>query len=371
MAVRQCGWRVWSVGAGALSVACAAGAESSPQSSSVTLYGVVDLSMAGVSTPDRGTSLSMQSGVQSGSRWGLRGTEDLGNGLRANFQLESGVAANNGKSAQGGRLFGRAAWAGVSGAWGDLRLGRQTSVSSATLADYDAFLASYLNLGAQTALLPFNANRGDNTVAFWSPSAGGWRAGAGASLDYDGGGGFQTSSNNKLYSAALIYEQPAYAVTLTYEGARWADGTAQSAAMARAGGAQQPDAYTLAGRATLGAFTLYAAGSVMRHGSTIPSVPSPGQRAYFPGSTVHGLMAGATWRIGAGTIMASWQASLPGGGGLARQGATHTQQTYSAGYAFDLSRRTNLYAVYGYLRGAWADPSWHESQYAIGIRHRY
>ncbi|WP_175173098.1 porin [Achromobacter pestifer] len=339
--------------------------------SAVALYGVVDLSLAGFSTQERGTALNMQSGVQSGSRWGLRGSEALGSGMRANFQLESGILANNGKSAQGGRLFGRAAWVGVSGAFGDIRLGRQTSVSSATLADYDAFLASYLITGAQTALLPYNANRADNTVAYWTPSARGLRAGADISLDYDGGGGFQTASTNKLYSAALVYEQPGYAVAVTYEGARWADGTAQAAAMSRAGAARQPGAYTLAARATLDAFTLYAGWSIMRNGSTIPSVPSPGQRAYFPGSTVHGVMAGAAWRSGASTVMASWQGSLPGGGVLTQQGATHTQQIYSAGYGYDLSKRTNLYAVYGYMRGAWTDPSWHQSQYAVGMRHRY
>lgn len=358
---------LWCLGV-ASAIACdAAFAQASP----VTLYGVVDLSVAGFSTQERGTAINMQSGVQSGSRWGLRGSEDLGNGMRANFQLESGILANNGKSAQGGRLFGRAAWAGLSGNWGDLRLGRQTSVSSATLADYDAFLASYLITGAQTALLPYNANRADNTVAFWTPSSNGLRAGADISLDYDGGGGFQTASTNKLVSAAVIYEQPGYAVTATYEGARWADGTVQSAAMAQAGSARQPYAYTLAGRATWQAFTFYAGWSVMRNGSTIPAVPSPGQRAYFPGSTVHGVMLGTAWRSGASTVMASWQASLPGKGALARDDATHTQQIYSAGYVYDLSKRTNVYAVYGYMRGAWADAGWHQSQYAVGLRHRY
>ncbi len=364
MAFRGMAW-----GLCALTTSWGAEAQQSP----VTLYGVVDLSLAGFATQERGTALNMQSGVQSGSRWGLRGSEDLGGGLRANFQLESGVVANNGKSAQGGRLFGRGAWVGVSGDFGELRLGRQTSVSSATLADYDAFQASYLITGAQTALLPYNANRADHTVAYWSPSWSGLRAGADVSLDYDGAGGFQTASTNKLYSAALMYEQADYAVTATYEGARWAEGTAQSIAMGRAGAghARQPDAYTLAGRATVAAFTFYAGWSVMRNGSTIPAVPSPGQRAYFPGSTVHGLMTGAAWRSGPGTVMASWQASLPGKGALKRDGATHTQQIYSLGYVHDLSKRTNLYVVYGHMRGAWDNPSWHQSQYAVGMRHRY
>lgn len=345
--------------------------EADAQRQSVVVYGVVDLSLAGVSTQERGTALNMQSGVQSGSRWGLRGVEDLGDGWRASFQLESGVLANNGRSAQGGRLFGRAAWVGLANRFGELRLGRQTSASSATLADYDAFQASYLISGAQTALLSYNANRADNTIAYWSPSVGGLRAGIDASLDYDGAGGFRTASTNKLYSAALVYERAGFSVASTYEAARWADGTAQSLAMARAGGARRPYAYTVAGRVSFEPITLYAGWSVMRNGSTIPAVPSPGQRAYFPGSTVHGLMAGVTWRSGAGTVMASWQGSLPVGGTLERERATHTQQVYSTGYAYDLSKRTSLYAVYGYMRGAWDAPSWHQSQYAIGMRHRF
>ncbi|WP_445659047.1 porin [Achromobacter sp. NCFB-sbj8-Ac1-l] len=356
-----------ALGLCALTTSWGADAQQGP----VTLYGVMDLSLAGFSTQERGTALNMQSGVQSGSRWGLRGSEDLGGGLRANFQLESGILANNGRSAQGGRLFGRAAWVGVSGAFGELRLGRQTSVSSATLANYDAFQASYLITGAQTTLLPYNANRADHTVAYWSPSWSGLRAGVDVSLDYDGAGGFRTSATNKLYSAALIYEQADFAVTATYEGVRWADGTAPFAAMARAGGTRQPDAYTLAGRVSLQAFTFYAGWSVMRNGSTIPAVPSPGQRVYFPGSTVHGLMVGTAWQAGVGTVMASWQASLPTGGVLKNEGATHAQQVYSLGYVHDLSKRTNLYVVYGHMRGAWNSASWQQSQYAVGMRHRY
>src|SRR5690625_7594403 len=84
---------------------------------SVTLYGVVD---GGVgyqrlkTETDAGnakvTRSGLLSGVQRGNRWGLRGSEDLGNGLRAIFQLESGFDIADGMSAQGGRLFGREAY---------------------------------------------------------------------------------------------------------------------------------------------------------------------------------------------------------------------------------------------------------------------
>ena len=61
-------------------------------------------------------------GVNSGSRFGLRGSEDLGDGLRAIFTLEGGITPLNGKSAQSGRLFGRQATVGLSDdSWGAIR----------------------------------------------------------------------------------------------------------------------------------------------------------------------------------------------------------------------------------------------------------
>ncbi|KAG1161867.1 hypothetical protein G6F35_019101 [Rhizopus arrhizus] len=72
----------------------------------------------------------MNDGIQNGSRFGLRGTEDLGDGLSAVFTLESGFTANNGNRSQGDRLFGRQATVGLSSdQWGLLELGRQTNIA--------------------------------------------------------------------------------------------------------------------------------------------------------------------------------------------------------------------------------------------------
>lgn len=367
MRIRQC---CAAVALAALSVPAAA-QTTAPSTGSVTLYGVLDLSMTGTHRDEEGSSLALQSGVQSGSRWGLRGHEDLGGGWRARFQLESGVVTNTGRSAQGSRLFGRAAWLGVDGPLGDLRLGRQTSVSSAVLADFDPFLASYLVTGAQTSLQPFNANRNDNTLAYWTPSAGGWRAGVDYSFDQNAPrAGIATRS--KVMSAALVHEGAAHAVTLTVERADWGPGSPHDLGMQAAGGSAKPYAVSLAARGKIDDLTLYGAWSLMRHGSTVPAIQWPGQSVYYPGSTVHGVMLGGAWRVGAGSVLASWQASLPqDGGALARQDATHSQQVLSVGYAHDLSKRTNVYAVLGHMIGAWNDAGWRETQYAVGLRHRY
>lgn len=338
---------------------------------SVVLYGVVDLSIGRTDARNALGHTRMMSGVQSGSRFGLRGSEDLGGGTRVNFVLESGFLANDGNSAQGGRLFGRAAWVGVSGRLGEARVGRQTSVSSLTLSDFDPFLGSYLNAGAQTTLLSYNANRADNTVSYSTPTMNGWRLSTDYSFDYDSRGA-TTSESSNLASAAVVYSNNGVSFAGTFETVDWGQGSPQQAAMRAAGGDRQPYVATLAGRWDLQPATLYGAVALMRHGSTIPAVPSPGQLTYFPGSSVKAAMLGATWRIGTGSILGSWQVSLPDNSGTLKQdNATHNQMVFSGGYSHDLSKRTNLYGIVAYLDGAWNDASRHEVQYAVGMRHRF
>ena len=101
---------------------------------SVTIYGVVD---AGITREDNGvtTTNRLDSGNQSGSRLGFKGNEDLGGGLSAQFLLEQGFNVDTGTLGQGGRMFGRQAYIGLTGNFGQLRLGRQKTVM------YDALLA--------------------------------------------------------------------------------------------------------------------------------------------------------------------------------------------------------------------------------------
>ncbi|CAH2895805.1 MAG: Outer membrane porin [uncultured Paraburkholderia sp.] len=102
--------------------------------SSVTLYGLIDESVQFAHntavTDATGTHNTNQVGLVAGnlqgSRWGLKGTEDLGGGLKAIFQLENGFDPNNGRLGQGGRMFGRQAYVGLTGdQWGTVTLGRQ------------------------------------------------------------------------------------------------------------------------------------------------------------------------------------------------------------------------------------------------------
>ncbi|MFM0204072.1 porin [Paraburkholderia fungorum] len=94
--------------------------------SSVTLYGFLDAGLVYVNNQSGHANVQMINGQTNGSRWGLRGSENLGGGLKAIFTLENGFDTSNGKLLQGGREFGRQAFVGLrSDTWGTVTLGRQ------------------------------------------------------------------------------------------------------------------------------------------------------------------------------------------------------------------------------------------------------
>lgn len=131
----------------ALAVLAAASGAAMAQSS-VTLYGIADAYVGnyknGLSTTTGGTpninavsNNVLNSGGLSTSRWGVRGTEDLGGGLAANFQLEQGIKVDDG-AAGSTKQFDRQAWVGLSGGFGAVKLGRTTTT-------YDALRAATNN----------------------------------------------------------------------------------------------------------------------------------------------------------------------------------------------------------------------------------
>lgn len=134
--------------------------------SSVTLYGVVDAGIEFANhQPGNGNSVvRLSSGNIAGPRWGLRGVEDLGNGLKGVFVLESGFDVDTGKAGQAGRLFGRMAYVGVQASWGSILLGRQQNPFFDFSGAYDPMkLAPKYSLFSQD---PFFVGRSDNSVKY-------------------------------------------------------------------------------------------------------------------------------------------------------------------------------------------------------------
>lgn len=161
-----------------------AGAQTVP-ASAVTLYGVMDTGVEHLTNVGAAGDSLARVPTNTGSvpsRFGLRGVEDLGGGLKAVFNLEGGIGVDSGVSNQGGRLFGRAAYVGLSGSWGSLTLGRQTTMLFWSLLEADIMGPNIYGIGSLDPYVP-NA-RADNAIAYRG-SFGGWTLGATYSLGRD------------------------------------------------------------------------------------------------------------------------------------------------------------------------------------------
>ena len=149
---------------------------------SVTLYGRVDTGLAythkNLDNDKSSTNeFSMESGFSTGSRWGLKGSEDIGN-AKVGFVLESGFNSDDGTSGQNNRLFGREAQVNVSGAYGTLYAGRLASIASDSgsigyLGDVSAFPSTFGIVGTQKGSTGTAYDRYDNSLAYQTPTFGG------------------------------------------------------------------------------------------------------------------------------------------------------------------------------------------------------
>jgi predicted porin len=116
------------------------------------LYGLLDTTIRYTTNENAkgDNKFQLTDGVLTGSRWGMRGIEDLGGGTKAVFQLESGFGPDNGTSLQGGRLFGRHAWMGLQSGMGTLTFGRQYTIIHDVIASYESMaLANLAIVGFQ------------------------------------------------------------------------------------------------------------------------------------------------------------------------------------------------------------------------------
>ncbi|MHC3923847.1 porin [Alcaligenes nematophilus] len=100
----------------------------------VTLYGILDAGLTWISNANGPSKTTLDTGVMQGNRLGLRGSESMGNGLTAIFQLENGFSVATGEAGQGGALWGRQAWVGLKSDYlGSIKLGRQYDFFTDTL----------------------------------------------------------------------------------------------------------------------------------------------------------------------------------------------------------------------------------------------
>lgn len=173
------------------------GAAASAQAADVSVYGVVDTGLAYTyndewtvdeHVTDGESNLEMASGINASSRVGITGSEDLGNGMKVGFKLESGINSDDGALNQGGRLFGREASLTLSGDFGKISAGRMGGVgSSAGTYDYvyaigESFDGGDFNIWGMTA-----SSRYDNMITYETPEFAGVKVTAQYSFDGDTG----------------------------------------------------------------------------------------------------------------------------------------------------------------------------------------
>jgi len=172
--------------AGVVVAASAAAVPGNASAQTVTLYGIFDAAVEHVDNVGAaGSGLTRMPSLTGSvaSRLGLRGSEDLGGGLRAVFTLEQGFTPDAGTLSQGGRGWGRQAFVGLAGPWGTLSFGRHYTMLFWSILDADVMGPNLYGSGSLDSYIP--SARADNSVSF----KGTWAAltlGATYSLGRDG-----------------------------------------------------------------------------------------------------------------------------------------------------------------------------------------
>lgn len=159
----------------------------------VTMYGVVDTGL-GYTSIDKGygedvNTFDMRSGQNSAARLGLKGEEDLGNGVKVGFVLENGFDTDDGELGNGGRLFGREALLYVSGDFGELGMGRQGELASGNGrygifgGKVSPFSTGWSDIAGHKYVMGAGFDRMDNTVTYKTPTFAGFNLLAQYSFD--------------------------------------------------------------------------------------------------------------------------------------------------------------------------------------------
>lgn len=186
--------------------------------STVTLYGVIDTNLEVINHADAkgGTLVRENSGGLSNSRFGLRGTEDLGGGYRTFFALEAGINSNDGTNASSGVLFNRTAAVGLTNdSFGSLSAGLQYTAMYDILKQYDP-----MGYAPQYTWFPTTGSADDlsykariNNSVKYAGEFGGLKAIA----DYSFGGTAGSFQSNAAYGAGLQYVLGTLSAAFAYD----------------------------------------------------------------------------------------------------------------------------------------------------------
>ena len=334
--------------------------------SSVTLYGIVD---TGILFNNNVKGLHEYALSQANSsRWGLKGTEDLGGGLSAIFNLESGYTTGTGALGQGGLEFGRKAFVGLSSTtFGTVTVGRQYSISNdltSVFASGADWAASGLAYGTRASDVDNvdTSNRVQNSLKYISPNYNGLQAGALYSL----GGQAGDFTKNSVIDAAVSYangplhlgagytfvKDPYYA---TYGN----QGNSSSPTSSATGATDNMNNKIYGGYATAGSQQIIVAGGSYAIGpatvgllysntqfGNLGSVTAVGQITapkYTGNATFNSGEANLKYQVNPALLLAAAYIYTHNSGADNLGSAKYNQ--FNLGAIYSLSKRTSLYAI--------------------------
>jgi predicted porin len=322
------------------------GATSAMAQSTVTIYGRINTtveSQKDVSSTERQMVMANNS-----SRWGLKGTEDLGGGLKASFLLESGFGSDTGAGTPGSG-FQRESWVGLEGGFGKLRLGNM-GATAAYYASADYISMHNHDTGSSSDMFYLYPGAVTNMIAYTSPTFGGFVVDAQLALKESTAAG----AKNTFVLAGNYDAGPLHLGAGYVSGPVTLNGTAF----------QDAEEYSLRGLYELGAFTV---GAYFAHNNgTVAGVDTERNTYRVSGMyTMGNSEFHANFGV-AGKVKV-------GGTTVADSNATQ----FTLGYNYNLSKRTKVYGYYTAISNKAAagynavavgeDPS----IFAVGIRHNF
>lgn len=365
---------------------------------SLTLYGVVDTGLAYNSIDwdgykglegQGGDSFGMQSGQRSGSRWGMKGVEDLGNGLQVGFVLENGFSSDTGAVSDKDHFFNRESSLYLEGNFGKFGMGRLSTFAndagSTGIGGYfSSFGTGWGDVGVQNYMQAYRPTRMDNVVYYKSPNF------AGAEVWVMYGMGSNDSENesgsDRYYAAAVTYNNGGlslYGAVDVLNKQTW-DNAKDSPVP---GHGKDQITITAAVNYDCGYAKSYLGVHWFDNAKAVGSSDA-GDASWsrlgndlvddyrYGDATGWSVMAGVDVPVGGGTVKTSigyLDASSDAYSPAAKKEFDKDFSRFmaAAGYEYYLSKRTTLYAGAGYIQDSVAnsDPRW--VQVNCGLTHKF
>ena len=354
----------------------------------VTLYGKVDLGLQYVNSDvdqitDAATlatesvksdKMTVKSGNNSGSRWGIKGSEQISEGLTVGFQLENGFTADDGKIAQNGGIFSRESRLYIQTDFGELAFGRMGGLESGS-GSYDIISKGYAfstgwgdTIGKTSYIFQGQSDRFDNMITYKSPTFAGVTVYAQASLqktsnskevegssDTDRYYALGATGNWGALSSALVFSTTDYSRT-------WVNDASNNGAATKVEGREDMSKVVTG-------YVAYDFGMVKpmlsaqyfddvkgvdawkaAEGVTAPAWADYSKKGY-------GVMLGATAPVGAGTLFAMvGYSDYETTEAVGEKKVEFDAMNFGLGYQYPLSKRTYVYTAAGYtkINAEWA-----------------